>query len=136
MSIPADVVEGVVKGVASGLDGLFTSDEERLNATNKALELVMQPHMLQALNNIQDSKSQTWFQSGWRPAIGWLSGFGLFYAWFLRDIVVMILALTGHANVIGYMPTPDTNEISAMVMSLLGLSGLRSWEKFKGVAKN
>lgn len=139
MAITADIVEGVVKGAASGLDALFTSDKERLEGYNKTLEIVTQPHVLQALNNIEDAKAKSFFQSGWRPFLGWMSGFCLMYAWFFKDLMISIMVIsmdTGNfTRLLPYLPRVDASEMLALVMALLGLGGMRTYEKFKGVSK-
>ena len=64
---------GVVDGLAKGLDELFTSEEEREAAKLKLATLMQQPHMLQAVANIEGAKHRSIFVAGWRPAIGWVA---------------------------------------------------------------
>jgi hypothetical protein len=42
--------------VMKGLDGLFTSDEERANAEAKVTEILQRPHILQAMTNLEEAK--------------------------------------------------------------------------------
>ena len=139
MAITADIVEGVVKGAASGLDALFTSDKERLDGFNNTMKIVTQPHVLQALNNIEDSKAKSLFQSGWRPFLGWMSGFCLMYAWFFKDLMLSIMVVSmdtvTFSRLLPYLPRVDASEMLTLVMALLGLGGMRTYEKFKGLAK-
>jgi len=139
MAVTADIVEGVVKGAASGLDALFTSDKERLDGFNNTMKIVTQPHVLQALNNIEDSKAKSLFQSGWRPFLGWMSGFCLMYAWFFKDLMLSIMVVTmdtvTFSRLLPYLPRVDASEMLTLVMALLGLGGMRTYEKFKGLAK-
>lgn len=139
MAITADIVEGVVKGAASGLDALFTSDKERLDGFNNTIKIVTQPHVLQALNNIEDAKAKSFFQSGWRPFLGWMSGFCLMYAWFFKDLMLSIMVVSmdtvTFTRLLPYLPRVDASEMLTLVMALLGLGGMRTYEKFKGVAK-
>lgn len=140
MAITADVVKGLVEGVGSGLDGLFTSDKERVEGFNNTLSIVTQPHILQALANIEDSKAKSFWQSGWRPALGWMCAFCLFYAWFLKDLMLSIMVVsmdtTTFSRLLPYLPRVDAGEMLTLVMALLGLGGLRTYEKFKGINKN
>lgn len=139
MAITADIVEGVVKGAASGLDALFTSDKERLDGFNNTMKIVTQPHVLQALNNIEDSKAKSLFQSGWRPFLGWMSGFCLMYAWFFKDLMLSIMVVSmdtvTFSRLLPYLPRVDASEMLTLVMALLGLGGMRTYEKFKGISK-
>ena len=56
-----------------GLDGLFTSDEERAKAELSLNHQLQQPHILQALANIEEAKHPSVFVSGWRPTRSWLA---------------------------------------------------------------
>ena len=139
MAISGDIVKGIVEGAASGLDKLFTSDQERLQAYNKTLEIVTQPHIMQAQNNIEDAKAAKLFQSGWRPFLGWMSGFCLMYAWFFKDLMLSIMVISmdtvTFTRLLPYLPRVDAGEMLTLVMALLGLGGLRTYEKFKGLTK-
>jgi hypothetical protein len=65
-----------------------------------------------------------WFQSSWRPATGWVCvlGFGV-------NFLVSPIA-AGFGVVI---PQADTSVMMPVLMGLLGLGGLRSYEKSKGI---
>lgn len=139
MSITKDAVSGLVEGVGSGLDKLFTSDQERMQAENNRMQILMQPHVLQALNNIEDSKAKSLFQSGWRPFLGWMCGLCLLYAWFLKDLVITFMSVfmdtQTFTRLLPYLPRVEAGEMITLVMALLGLGGLRTYEKFKGISK-
>ena len=139
MAITGDIAKGIVEGAASGLNGLFTSDHERLEAYNKTLEIITQPHLMQAQNNIEDSKAKRLFQSGWRPFLGWMSGFCLMYSWFFKDLMLSLMVVfmdtQTFSRLLPYLPRVDAGEMLTLVMALLGLGGLRTYEKFKGIAK-
>ena len=51
-----DPIGGIVEGLTNGLDELFTSDEEREAAKLKLQTLMQQPHILQAVANIEGAK--------------------------------------------------------------------------------
>tara|TARA_B110000208_G_scaffold26053_1_gene33854 strand:+ start:1105 stop:1485 length:381 start_codon:yes stop_codon:yes gene_type:complete len=65
-----------------------------------------------------------WFQSGWRPATGWVCvlGFGVNF---------LISPLAAGFGVV--IPQADTGTMMPILMGLLGLGGLRSFEKTKQV---
>ena len=82
---------------------------------------------------------QSLFQSGWRPFLGWMSGFCLLYAWFFKDLMLSIMVVTmdtvTFTRLLPYLPRVDAIEMLALVMALLGLGGMRTYEKFKGISK-
>ena len=123
---------GIAEGVMNGLDDLFTSDEEKAAAKLRMETLLQKPHILQALANIEEAKHRSVFVAGWRPAIGWVAAIGLGYQF-------LILPFAGLIN--SFLSTPvelpaiQAAELMTLTISLLGLGGLRTFEKIKGVYK-
>ena len=128
-------VGGIAEGVMKGLDSLFTSDEERAKAELAITKELNQPHILQAMANIEEAKHPSVFVSGWRPALGWLCVVLLAYAWIGRDLIVIGLSVADMAAVVKDLPVIGTGELMTLVMSLLGLGATRMYEKTKGVAR-
>ena len=123
---------GIAGSVMEGLDDLFTSDEEKANATLKMTELLQKPHNLQAMANIEGAKHSSVFVAGWRPAIGWVCAIGLGYQFLILPFAGLINA---YYALPAELPAIQAAELSSLVMALLGLGGLRSYEKAKGLTK-
>ncbi|MGI0119700.1 3TM-type holin [Zooshikella sp. RANM57] len=129
-------INGLADSIFNGLDELFTSDDERLKGKLAIIEALNKANQLQGLTNLEEAKNPSIFVSGWRPALGWLCALLLGYAWIGRDLIVMALALSGHTDVANTLPMIDTGELFSLVFALLGLGGIRSFEKTKGVARH
>ena len=123
---------GIVDGLAKGLDELFTSEEEREAAKLKLATLMQQPHMLQAVANIEGAKHRSVFVAGWRPAIGWVAALGLGYQFLVLPFAGLINA---YAKLPVELPSLAAEQLMSLVMALLGLGGMRTFEKYKGAAK-
>lgn len=123
---------GAVDGLAKGLDELFTSDEEREAAKLKLATLMQQPHMLQAATNIEGAKHRSVFVAGWRPAIGWVAALGLGYQFLVLPFAGLINA---YLKLPAELPQLQAEQLMTLVLSLLGLGGMRTFEKYKGAAK-
>ena len=123
---------GIAGSVMDGLDDLFTSDEEKSNATYRLTELLQKPHNLQAMANIEGAKHSSVFVAGWRPAIGWVCAIGLGYQFLILPFAGLINA---YYALPAELPSIQAAELSSLVMALLGLGGLRSYEKAKGLTK-
>jgi hypothetical protein len=85
--------------------------------------------------NLEDAKSNSKFQSWWRPAVGWVCVFGLAYP-IATSILFWILQLITWAFEvdISTFPIPpkiDTGYLITILGGLLGFGGMRSWEKHK-----
>jgi hypothetical protein len=72
------------------------------------------------------------FVSGWRPALGWTCAFAFAFIYILGPIVAWIAMLTGST-----IPLPkfDAESLISLTLGMLGLGGLRTFEKIKGVTK-
>ena len=81
--------------------------------------------------NKEDAKGN-WFQSGWRPFIGWACGFALAYTYVMQPILTFGLAQAGYLI---DLPAVNLGEMMPVLMGLLGLGGLRTFEKVKGISK-
>ena len=131
MSLASGVI---VSGVMEGLDHLFTSDEERAKSELALTKVINQPHILQAMTNIEEAKHPSVFVSGWRPALGWLCAVLLAYSWIGRDFIIIGLGLADKTKIIEQLPAVNSGELMTLVLALLGLGATRMYEKVKGVA--
>lgn len=83
------------------------------------------------INEIE-AGSESFFKSGWRPAVGWICVFGLFYQFVFLPFAAFFLALY---EIRAVMPAMDLNTLMTLLFGLLGLGGYRTIEKFKGLTK-
>ena len=75
--------------------------------------------------NKEDAKG-SWFQAGWRPAVGWVCVAGF-------TINFLISPILAPFDII--IPQADTSTMLPVLMGMLGLGGLRSYEKKNGLTK-
>jgi hypothetical protein len=81
--------------------------------------------------NKVEAANANMFVSGWRPAIGWVCALALLYQYLVRPLAVAIFAAVGHP--LPVMPGLDEN-LWQLMMAMLGMGGLRTFEKVQGVA--
>ena len=72
------------------------------------------------------------FVSGWRPFLGWISGLSIGYVYLFQPILDMILQMFG---VEVDWVVLDLGQLMPLILGILGLGGLRSFEKAKGLTK-
>ena len=82
--------------------------------------------------NKEEAKSTSLFVSGWRPFVGWVSGSAFALHFLLLPISNFILVANNHKEVVLAF---DMQTLLTVLMGLLGLGGMRSYEKVKGVTK-
>ena len=83
-----------------------------------------------AVNQVE-AASPSVFVAGWRPFIGWVCGLAFAYKFVLAPMAAFALAACGHPVV---LPVLDFSEMSTVLLGMLGIGGLRTIEKIKGVA--
>ena len=83
--------------------------------------------------NQAEATNPNQFVSGWRPAIGWVCCFALAYQYLGVPLGEWGLILAGHAQVAA--PVLDSN-LWQLMLGMLGLGGLRTYEKLQGVQGN
>lgn len=89
-----------------------------------------QTNMQQLVINAKEAEHPTIFVAGWRPFIGWVCGFGLVYQTILHNIIEWVASINGWPLPVA----PDTGTLLYVLGALLGIGGLRTVEKIKGVA--
>lgn len=81
--------------------------------------------------NKVEAANPSLFVSGWRPAIGWACGAGCIWNWVGLPIAKAGLLLAGIKLEIS---PADLTEMMPLLLGMLGLGGLRTYEKVQGVA--
>jgi phenylpyruvate tautomerase PptA (4-oxalocrotonate tautomerase family) len=83
--------------------------------------------------NKEEAKSRNIFIAGWRPFVGWTCGLALF--WHFLGLPVTLF-ITGWFD-LQHPPLPefDMQSLMTVLLGMLGLGGMRTFEKFKGVTK-
>jgi hypothetical protein len=147
-------VGDVVEKVGDAIHKNVTSDKERMALDNEAkkaeqdfeIRLAQMDTDLakgQIDINLEESKNPHLFVAGWRPFIGWLCGITIGIMFIPKCIVMTVFwGCQAYRNMHGGgQPLPDLPEfpdlgagqMMGLVSAMLGLGGLRTWEKVKGV---
>jgi hypothetical protein len=82
--------------------------------------------------NKEEAKNASILVSGWRPFVGWVCGSAFALHFLLIPIANFILVANNHKEVVLAF---DMQTLLTVLMGLLGLGGMRSYEKVKGVTK-
>ena len=120
---PAEPIEAV----GNVLDALFTSDKERLGKQAILARIAQQPQIVQTEINRIEAAHKSIFVAGWRPFIGWVCGLSLLYNFIIRDLIIWVMTLTSSA--MATPPALQLDVLTTILYALLGLGGLRTFEK-------
>lgn len=118
--------------IAGVVDKFVETPEEKAAAQVVLMKIQQEPDKWQAEINKIEAAHRTVFVAGWRPFIGWVCGLGLACHFMLFPLAVWVAELTNKKVA---MPAIDTGELVTLVLSLLGLGALRSYEKKNNLNK-
>ena len=128
----------LVDTVGKVIDSVHTSEEEKLAAKVKLKELENQINSKQMDINLADAKSTATgiggiMQRSWRPLIGMSCALAIAWEYVIKQFLVVILA----AFSVEHAPLPelDMATLFPLVTALLGMAGLRSFEKSKKITQ-
>jgi len=124
------------------LDKLLPDPQAAAEAKLRALDMAqkgelaaLDADMRLALGQLEVNKAEATgggYKSSWRPTCGWVCALGLAYTFLLRPL------LPWFATVLGLdvppLPAIETDTLMVLLTGMLGLGGLRTWEKARGVA--
>ena len=124
---------GQILGAAAPILDKFIEDKDAKNKIKAELEQSMIGlQAAQAAANVEQAKHSSLFVAGARPAIMWLCALGLMTQFFLMPIAEWATSIWAPGTP---LPELQTEELMSLTLALLGLGGMRSWEKSKGVAR-
>ena len=95
--------------------------------------LAHEQQLAQIAVNKEEAASGSLFKGGWRPFVGWVCGVAFCYHFILQPVIIFIVALTGAD--IPDLPSFDMGTLLTVLGGMLGIGGLRSYEKSKGLTK-
>ncbi len=127
--------DDLVATVGESLDLLFTSDQERLEQEQelfkarreydyKEAQLIAQQNIAQTQINQEEARTGSLFIAGWRPAIGWIGATALAY----QFVIYPLLLWLGTESP---PPQMEADMLYTIITGMLGIAGLRSYDKIK-----
>ena len=127
------IAESVI-GVAGKVLDKFVEDKDLKTKLDAELRSqLINLDTLQAQTNMEQAKHDSIFVAGARPAIMWICAFALGWQFIFAPIISWGLVIW---YPIVELPSLQTAELTSLVLALLGLGGMRSFEKSKGVQRN
>ena len=126
---------GIDDAIAAGLkvlDKFVPDPAAKAKAESELRDALLSWDKQQTDVNAIEAANANVFVSGWRPAIGWSCAFAFCFLYVVSPIVSWGLLLFGK-NV--PLPSFNADALMSMTFGMLGLAGMRSWEKYKGITK-
>ena len=122
------MIDKLIQPVGYILDKFVADKDLKIKLSHELEKEIISLNKAQLEVNKVEAKHSNIFVSGWRPAIGWICGFSIGYHFILEPIIQYILIV----NAIQFeTPEFDFSQLSTIVMAMLGMSTLRTYEKTK-----
>jgi len=124
------LISDITSNISKIADDLFTSDEEKakIDLESKRIETSLMQGQIEI--NKTEAQHKSLFIAGWRPFIGWIGGISLCYQFLVYPIFTWIAVNSGLA----IPPDIDTSVLYNLIVALLGIGAMRSYDKAKGTS--
>ncbi len=126
------MVGGISTLLVKALDFFDGDDKRQAELALKELENIQVQLMGQQEINKAEASHRSVFVAGWRPFIGWVCGAALCFEFILRPFLQYFFLI--QYPEIEFIPS-ISDVLLELVFAMLGIGGLRSFEKYKGVSK-
>ena len=124
-----NVLTSLIAPVSSLLDKFIEDKDQKALLAHEISTLATKQAQDIALAQIETNQQEAkgnWFQSGWRPATGWVC----VVSFAINNLVSPIASGFGVE-----IPQADMGVMMPVLMGMLGLGTMRSLERIKGVGK-
>jgi len=131
------LIASLIGPVSSLLDKVIPDADVKAKLAHEIATMSDQHAQQLALAQVEVNKAEaasgSLFKGGWRPFVGWICGIALLYHFILSPLILFGVSLAG----VDIPPIPefDMGSLMTVLMGMLGLGGLRTYEKQKGITK-
>jgi hypothetical protein len=132
----------LIPALAQIFDKVIPDPQAQADAKLKVMEMaqrgelaVLDADLKLALGQLEVNKIEAgtdMFRGGWRPAVGWTCVFGLVYQFLMQPLLPWIVTVAG--GHVPPLPAIDNETLMLLLTGMLGLGGLRTFERVKGRA--
>ena len=115
----------IIGPVSAILDKVIPDKDLREKLSHEIATMADRQMSAQIEVNKVEAAHKSLFVAGWRPAIGWICGLALLYSTIISPILGIWFTV----------PDVDTSLLTTVLMGMLGLGAMRTFEKTKGVSR-
>lgn len=122
------VIAAIIGLVSNIVGGLTQTQKEKIALELQANQALMDMMAAQSAINEKEASSESVFVAGWRPFIGWVCGISFAWQYVGLPILLFLESSFGHTITV---PAFDFGTMSTVLMGMLGLGALRSYDKYQ-----
>tara|TARA_A100001201_G_scaffold143510_1_gene145481 strand:+ start:1260 stop:1640 length:381 start_codon:yes stop_codon:yes gene_type:complete len=124
------MIDKLIEPVSNILDKFIADKDLKLKLQHELNQELHKANMAQIEVNKTEAQHRNVFVAGWRPFTGWICASALAYHFILEPIIVFFLATQ---SITLQLPQFDMGSLLTVLMGMLGLGGLRTYEKKQGL---
>ena len=129
----ADPITNSVVGIAGKVLNKFVADKNLKMQLEHELKTQLQTANLAQIEvNKLEAQHKSIFVSGWRPSVGWCCSLAMMYLFIIAPMIQFGINIAGMQV---ELPEFDFSQLSTILMAMLGMAGLRTYEKQQKVTK-
>ena len=132
-------IGAIIDSVGKVASDLITTDKERIELELEGRRIDQATDLAQMEVNKTEAQNQNLFVAGWRPAIGWVGAAAMAYQFLAYPLLVWSWTWMQAEQIVSQdvKPPPmlDTEALGVILSGMLGIAGMRSFEKTRGVAR-
>ena len=126
------MIDKLIEPVSDILDKFVVDKDLKTKLSHELQKELISLDKAQIALNAEEAKNGNWFVSSWRPCIGYVCGFALCTHYIVLPIATWIAVVSGTDLQLEKLEF-DFSQLTTILLSLLGMSSLRTFEKTKGV---
>ena len=125
-------------GPITGLLDKFIEDKDMKAKLAHEIATMSEKHAQeQAMGQLEINKAEAQhrsiFVAGWRPFLGWCLSFAMLWHFMIVPFIIFGAGMAGME--LPELPVFDMDSLMTVLLGMLGLGGLRTYEKAKGLTK-
>ena len=132
-------IGAIIDSVGKVASDLITTDKERIELELEGKRIDQATDLAQMEVNKTEAQNQNLFVAGWRPAIGWVGAAAMAYQFLLYPLLVWSWTWIQAEQIVPQEVKPppmlDTEALWVILSGMLGIAGMRRFEKTRGVAR-
>jgi len=132
--MPIPIIDTILGAIKGPLDKLIPDKNARREMDHELQMKLMDAGLDQIAVNKEEAKHKSIFVAGWRPFVGWVCGVALMWHFILYDLLTWVTVVF-FPDVPPLPQLSGTETLITVLMGMLGLGGLRTLEKIKGVSR-
>ena len=131
------MLQNLIGPVADILDKFIEDKDQKARLSHEIATMAQRHAQEQVLAqlevNKQEASHRNLWVAGWRPFVGWTCGVAMAWHFILLPVTLFITSFAGFE--IPHLPAFDMDSLMTVLLGMLGLGGLRTFEKSKGLAR-